>query len=61
MDCELCHTTMDKIFGHISNGVECAYTMSGVYETEYVCENEDCYLYNKIIFVWTEVKNDTIL
>ena len=52
---------MDKIFGHISNGVGHTYNISDVYETEYVCENVGCYNYNKIIFVWTEVKKDTIL
>ena len=54
MNCRLCHEPMTALFGHETADV-------GVYETEYVCENVGCYNYNKIIFVWTEVKKDTIL
>jgi len=66
MNCKPCHEPMTALFGHattniLANRVGHIYNTVEVYETEYVCENVGCYNYNKIIFVWTESENDTIL
>ena len=64
--CNHCHEPVTALFGHATDDMVLqrlgyTYNTVEVYETEYVCENTECVNFNKIIFVWTELENCTIL